>query len=195
MQSSPACSRNDIKPLGTFQPQTSRNALRRSSVSLCPCMAFIATLNKCSKSTRKLWISPKIFYCLSPAFAVSKGLAKKLISHSTRLITADSEVLSFSCDPQWKEQPQIPKSLNVSVWNQYLFLFFSQQIYLGNKPNSFHIYGLQKLNQTNFLPLFSFSLISETYAIRKFPPVLEIQPLVVGEACLSYPQVPHSNPR
>jgi len=44
-----------------------------------------------------------------------------------------------------------------------------------------------KINENNLLHVafFYFSPISETYAIRKFPPVLEMQPLVVGEACLS----------
>jgi len=45
----------------------------------------------------------------------------------------------------------------------------------------------KKTNNTfyKYLYRFSFSQVSETHAIRKFPPVLEMQPLVVGEACLS----------
>lgn len=34
-----------------------------------------------------------------------------------------------------------------------------------------------------------------THAISIVPPVLEMQPRVVGEACLSYPRVPQSRPR
>lgn len=36
---------------------------------------------------------------------------------------------------------------------------------------------------------------AETHAMSMVPPVLEMQPRVVGEACLSYPRVPHSRPR
>lgn len=34
-----------------------------------------------------------------------------------------------------------------------------------------------------------------THAMSIVPPVLEMQPRVVGEACLSYPRVPQSRPR
>lgn len=184
MQCSPAPSKNDIKPLlGTFQSKTSRNTLR-SSVSCLLGWLFL-----------KLWTNvPSLLesYEFPQFLHFPKRLAQKFTGHSTWLIMVNSEVLSFSCDPQWKKSSKSPSP---SMCVRSIFIYYSQHMHLSNKPNSFYIYILQKLNQTNFLPLLSFSLVSKTYAIRKFPPVLEIQPLVVGEACLSYPQVPHSNPR
>lgn len=47
-----------------------------------------------------------------------------------------------------------------------------------------------------FLKLSEFvRCVSPTHAMSIVPPVLEMHPRVVGEACLSYPRVPHSRPR
>lgn len=41
----------------------------------------------------------------------------------------------------------------------------------------------------------SFQSRQKTHAMSIVPPVFEMQPRVVGEACLSYPRVPQSRPR
>lgn len=75
--------------------------------------------------------------------------------------------------PQWK----YARSIFIIV------LFFSAH----RQQKILFMHMSFKINKNNLLwvPLFYFSPVSETYAIRKFPPVLEMQPLVVGEACLS----------
>lgn len=133
MQTSPASSRNDIKPLDTFQPQRSRNAFRRSSVS-CLLAWLLLQLWTNVPSLLESYEFPLIYSIACPQFLqFPKGLAKKFISHSSLLVMADSEVVSFSCGSQWKNNPKSQvrqfkcvKSIFISV--------FSQQIYLGNKP-------------------------------------------------------------